>query len=197
MDSKNTKKIVLVMVIISILLLVVVSLAFLFFFQNQEKDDKKVVKTASVSMTYKSTSNVVVLKNLTPMSDEVGKDLREEGSYFDFAVTSNVNDGANIQYEIALTKDKSSTIPDDNIRVYLEKQSSGTYSKVFDPMTFVSSKKKTKVGTPSKSMVLNKVSLSSDKVDNYRLRIWLKEGTVLTEPNPTYAVSVNVYGKAI
>ena len=45
-------------------------------------------------------------------------------------------------------------------------------------------------------MVLDKVKVSSKKVDNYRLRLWVREGAVIADPNATYTVSVKVYGKA-
>ena len=93
-------------------------------------------------------------------------------------------------------KDDSSTISDSDIMDYLEKQTSGTYSKVDEPKEFTPIKKKTELGSPAKSMVLSKFSLSANQVDNYRLRIWVKEGAVITDPNATYKVRVNVYGKA-
>ena len=45
-------------------------------------------------------------------------------------------------------------------------------------------------------MILDQVSLSSDRTVNYRLRLWVREGAIITNPNATYTVKVKVYGKA-
>ncbi|HIR48513.1 MAG TPA: hypothetical protein IAB35_00865 [Candidatus Faecimonas gallistercoris] len=194
--NKKTKNIVLIMVGISVFFIILVVLAFVMFFQEQRKNVKQEVKTSIISMNYKSNTNSLTLTDLTPMSDEKGKVLRKEGSYFDFTISSKLEDDTSIKYEIALIKDKSSTISDDDIMVYLEKQNSGTYAKVDEPKVFTPIKKKSKLGSPAKSMVLNRVSQSSSQVDNYRLRIWVREGATIQNSNATYMLKVNVYAKA-
>lgn len=194
--NKKTKNIVLIMVGISVFFIILVVLAFVMFFQEQRKNVKQEVKTSIISMNYKSNTNSLTLTDLTPMSDEKGKVLRKEGSYFDFTISSKLEDDTSIKYEIALIKDKSSTISDDDIMVYLEKQNSGTYAKVDEPKVFTPIKKKSKLGSPAKSMVLKRVSQSSSQVDNYRLRIWVREGATIQNSNATYMLKVNVYAKA-
>ena len=197
MEAKaKTKNVVIFLVLLSVILVAVIGISFSSFFKKQEKNVKEIVKTGTVSMNYKSEVNGLQLVDLTPIADSVAKENRLEGSYFDFSVSSEFNDDTVVDYEIALIKDQSSTIPDEDVMVYLEKQSSGTYAKVKDPQPFTPIKKKTKLGSPAKSMILDKVSLSSNQVDNYRLRIWVKEGAVITDSNATYKVRVNVYGKA-
>lgn len=195
-SNSKTKNVVIFLVLLSIILILVIVISFSSFFKKQEKNVREIVKTGTVSMNYKSEVNGLQLVDLTPVSDSVAKENRVDGSYFDFSVSSEFDNDSIVDYEITLIKDQSSTIPDEDVMVYLEKQSSGTYAKVKDPQPFTAIKKKTKLGSPVKSMVLDKVSLSSDKVDNYRLRIWVKEGAVITDPSATYKVRVNVYGKA-
>ena len=122
-----------------------------------------------------------------------GKELRDSGTYFDFSISSEVKD--EVQYEIALVKDSSSTIPDEDIVAYLEKQTSGSYAKVNDPRIFTPSMRKSVLGSPAQSMILYKNSLPGSAVENYRLRLWVKEGAVITDPTATYTVEVKVYGK--
>lgn len=195
--SGNTKKILLLLISVSVILILIIIFSFLGFFKEQKKNIKQEVKTSVVSMSYKTTINGLTLTNLKPISVDVGKALRSEGSYFDFAVSSEVDDNSSIQYEIALIKDENSIISDDDIMVYLEKQNSGTYAKVEEPTTFSPVKKKSSLGSPAKSMVLDQVTVSSDQIDNYRLRIWVREGATISNPNDSYSVRVNVYGKAI
>ena len=197
MESKSkTKNVVIIIVMISIILISIISACFFLFFKEQKKNVKQIVKTGVVSLNYKSEVNGLELLSLTPMANDLAKASREEGSYFDFSVSSEVDDNTTVDYEIALIKDESSTIPDNDIMVYLEQQNSGTYSKVKDPKVFTPIKKKSSLGSPAKSMILNEVSLSSDRVDNYRLRIWVREGAIISDSNSTYKVRVNVYGKA-
>lgn len=194
-NNYRTRNVVFIVLGISLILILVVVFAFMMFFREQKQNVNEVVKNSVVTMNYKTSTNEFSLTNLTPMSNESGKDLRDGGSYFDFSVSSKMDEDASVQYEIALIKDDSSTIPDNDIVVYLEKQSSGTYAKVEDPTVFTPIKKKTTLGSPAKSMVLDKVNLSSEKEVNYRLRLWVREGAVV-DPSATYSVKIKVFGQA-
>ncbi len=195
-SNSKTKNVVIFLVLLSIILIAVIITSFTLFFKEQEKNVKEIVKTGTVSMNYKSEVNGLQLSSIVPVANDVAIENRADGSYFDFSVSSDIDGDTVVDYEVSLVKDEGSTISDDDIMVYLEKQTSGTYSKVDNPKEFTPIKKKTKLGSPAKSMVLNKSSLSTSQVDNYRLRIWVKEGAIITDPNATYKVRVNVYGKA-
>lgn len=195
-SNSKTKNVVIFLVLLSIILIAVIITSFTLFFKEQEKNVKEIVKTGTVSMNYKSEVNGLQLSSIVPVANDVAIENRADGSYFDFSVSSDIDGDTVVDYEVSLVKDEGSTISDDDIMVYLEKQTSGTYSKVDNPKEFTPIKKKTKLGSPAKSMVLNKSSLSTSQVDNYRLRIWVKEGAIITDSNATYKVRVNVYGKA-
>ena len=190
------KNVVFIVLGVSVLLVGVLVLAFFMFFQGQKDNITEEVKNGVVSMNYKTTTNEFRLANLTPMNNELGKELRDDGTYFDFSVSSEMDSDTEVSYEIALIKDENSTIPDSDIMVYLEKESSGSYAKVADPEPFTPVKKKTKLGSPSGSMVLKQVSLSDERVDNYRLRIWVREGATVVDPAASFQVKVKVYGDA-
>ena len=190
------KNVVLIVLGISVLLVGVLSLAFFVFFKEQKNNVTEEIKNGVVSMNYKSATNDFRLAKLTPLSNDLGKTLRDEGTYFDFSVSSKMDDDTEVSYEIALIKDETSTILDSDIMVYLEKESSGSYAKVEEPSVFTPIKKKSKLGSPTGSMVLNKVSLSGDRVDNYRLRIWVREGAKVSNPAASFQVKVKVYGDA-
>ena len=145
-------------------------------------------------MTYTENMNGISIQDALPTSDEVGKHLNGKGEYFDFTIKSNVVNSS-ITYEIAAIKDKSSTISDDSIKLYLEKQNSGTYEQVMEPTIFKSITKRSKIGSPKGSMVLYKLNRKKSGTDNYRLRMWIKEDAVV-EMDKSYTVKVNVYGKA-
>ena len=194
-NSYKTKNILFIILGISVILILVVIFSFIMFFKHQNNNVNEVIKNSVVTMNYKTSTADFKLANLTPMSNEVGKALRTEGSYFDFAVSSQLDEDSSVQYEIALIKDSESTISDNDVVIYLEKQNSGSYAKVDDPKIFTPSKKKTSLGSPAKSMVVDKVTLSSEKVVNYRLRMWIREGAVV-DPSGVYSVKVKVFGQA-
>lgn len=194
-NSYKTKNILFIILGISVILILVVIFSFIMFFKHQKNNVNEVIKNSVVTMNYKTSTAEFKLANLTPMSNEVGKALRTEGSYFDFAVSSQLDEDSSVQYEIALIKDSESTISDNDVVIYLEKQNSGSYAKVDDPQIFTPSKKKTSLGSPAKSMVVDKVTLSSEKVVNYRLRMWIREGAVV-DPSGVYSVKVKVFGQA-
>lgn len=197
MEEKNVmKRLIITLVAVSMLIIIVVVVSFMLFFNKQKKVDSAPVNTGTISMTYKASANGIQLTSVQPMSDVLGKDNRVEGSYFDFTVTSSIKGTANVTYEVAVIKDKTSTIPSEYIKVYLEKQHSGTYSKVKEPTVFKASKKKSEIGSPAGSMILTKETVGEDTVDNYRLRVWVAEGAPVLDPTATFTIRVNVYGKA-
>lgn len=195
-NSYKTKNVIFIVLVISIVLLFLIVFAFFCFFRHRENNVDEVVKNGVVTMRYETSSNQFTLSNLTPISDELGKNLREPGRYFDFSVSSEMDSDTSIEYEIALVKDDESTLDDGDVVVYLEKQGAGTYAKVEEPKVFSPIQKKTSLGSPAHSMILDKVTLSSGKEENYRLRLWVREGATV-DTNGIYSVKVQVFGKAL
>ena len=135
------------------------------------------------------------LKNLTPVTDSVAmKDLTDQ-YYFDFFIDVDLKNATYIEYEISVIKnDKECSITNDDIRIYLEKEQSGTYTKVFGPSKFIPLKEDTKLGSLKNSMVLVKNKALKSSKDNYRLRMWLSDQSLLQSGN--YSIDVVVNGKA-
>ena len=98
-----------------------------------------------------------------------------------------------MEYELSLIKNKkTSTISDDDIRIYLEKEESGTYNAVFEPKGFEALKKDNEYGTKAGEMVLVHTKKTKATTDHYRLRMWLKDQSLVN--NGTYEVEINVTG---
>ena len=91
----------------------------------------------------------------------------EEGDYFDFSVDSSLDNAASLEYELSLIKiKKNSTIPDDEVRIYLEQENSGTYTGVFEPKAFEALKKDNEYGTKAGEMVLFHVKKTKASTDH-------------------------------
>ncbi len=199
--SNSSKFIFISVILVAIFVILSLCLSFMAFkkatsdsYKKDPNSDSNGGINSKISMTYTENMNGISIQDALPTSDEVGKHLNGKGEYFDFTIKSNIVNSS-ITYEIAAIKDKSSTISDDSIKLYLEKQNSGTYEQVMEPTIFKPITEKSKVGSPNGSMVLYKLNRKKSGTDNYRLRMWIKEDAVV-EMDKSYTVKVNVYGKA-
>ena len=174
-----------------------VFVGFLFVKYGKEKDVviEKEENGGNIILNYTNNITGLYISKAIPTSDAIGMVASEEGKYFDFAVDTKLDNATSIEYEIAVLKDsKKSTISDDDIRIYLEKEKSGTYTKVFGPAPFKPIKEDSKLGSQSGSMILSSVKTKKSVVDNYRLRLWLSETSSMQSGD--YAVEVVVNGHA-
>lgn len=199
MENKKSvsKKVLLLILLISIIVVLIVVLAFGLFFKSKDNDDRKDYNAGVITMNYSDSTNFKIT-NLIPVTDSVGMNFNEAGTYYDFIVDTKMEDSDEVSYEVAISVNEDETNVDlSNLKVYLEKQESGSYSKVLAPTTFKPLSKSSRFGTPKGAMVLFKNKVVNNSNDNYRLRVWMDEKTV-TVPNTVYTISVNadVYGHA-
>lgn len=193
-NKEYSKKIIISLILVIILVLLVICLSFSAYIKMEQNKQSKDDVKANVSMTYTESTNGISIENASPTSDEVGKKLNGKNEYFDFTVSTKNPKKSKVVYEIAAVKDKSSTISDNDIRIYLEKQVSGTYEEIVKPQPFKPIAKNSKIGSPKGSMLLKKVKTKVSSNDNYRLRMWLSDKANIQDVK-TYAVKINVYGK--
>lgn len=193
-NKEYSKKIIISLILVIILVLLVICLSFSAYIKMEQNKQSKDDVKANVSMTYTESTNGISIENASPTSDEVGKKLNGKNEYFDFTVSTKNPKKSKVVYEISAVKDKNSTISDNDIRIYLEKQVSGTYEEIVKPQPFKPIAKNSKIGSPKGSMLLKKVKTKVSSNDNYRLRMWLSDKANIQDVK-TYAVKINVYGK--
>lgn len=193
-NKEYSKKIIISLILVIILVLLVICLSFSAYIKMEQNKQSKDDVKANVSMTYTESTNGISIENAAPTSDEVGKKLNGKNEYFDFTVSTKNPKKTKVVYEIAAVKDKNSTISDNDIRIYLEKQVSGTYEEIVNPTPFKAIIKDSEIGSPKGSMILKKVKTKVSSNDNYRLRMWLSDKANIQDVK-TYAVKINVYGK--
>lgn len=180
---------------VCLVLIVFVGIIFFLFANREEEVIEKKVKGGNIVLNYTNNITGLNLTQITPTEDSVGMKNDKEGQYFDFTVDIDVDEANSIEYEIAVIKnERISTLSDDDMKIYLEKEESGTYNKVFGPSVYKSLKKDTKLGSPEGSMVLVKEKTTKSLKDNYRLRLWLSSSSVVQTGN--YSVEVVINGKA-
>lgn len=184
-----------ILIIICLILAIFVGFLFVKFGNQKDIVIENEENGGNITLNYTNNITGLYLTKAVPTNDGVGTKLSDEGLYFDFAIDTKLDNATSIDYEISVIKDsKKSTIPDSDIRVYLEKENSGTYTKVFGPSPFKGIKEESKLGSQAGSMILNKITTKKSTVDNYRLRMWLSDSSTLQ--NGDYAVEVVVNGHA-
>lgn len=195
-EEQSSRKTLLIILAVTILVISVISLSFATFQQEYKDDSSNSIATGNISMNYTESINGISIVNAMPTSDVVGKALKGTGEYFDFTINSTIVGNASLQYEIAAVKDSNSTIPNSDIKLYLEQQVSGSYEEVMAPTVFTPINTISEVGSPAGSMILRTVTKDKTSSDNYRLRMWIKEDAQVGQAQ-SYTVKVNVYGKAL
>ena len=126
------------------------------------------------------------------MSDEVGKTLTSEEQYFDFSVKADITGNVVANYEIAAEKVITSTLSDDEVKLYLEKEEGGSYDEVMAPKNFTPLKESTELGTMAGTMLLTSDTLDESGLINYRLRMWVADDTILSDVEKTFEVRVSI-----
>lgn len=85
-------------------------------------DQEKASSQSKLVYQYQPTvdgSQVITLKATRPSTDKEGKKLLTDGNYFHFTIDTSVEKGEEIPYGIVLSKDPSSTLSNELIKVYL------------------------------------------------------------------------------
>lgn len=148
-------------------------------------------------MAYTEPTNGISISNAMPTTDAAGKVLTGTGNVFDFTVSANVTGSATVSYEIAAIKDTGSTLANGEVKLYLEKSTTGTYAQVMAPTVYTPTTSASSIGTPSGAMLLKSGTYTATTSEQYRLRMWIADTTVVGSTAKTFTVKVNVYGKVL
>lgn len=192
--EKITSKFWIVFGTISIILFLIFIIGLVSFSNRKPDIITEEVNGGKVILNYTS-SNIFNVQNYSPITDDVGVKLNQDGMFFDFTVTSKLTKAKKIDYEVSVKKILLNTnIPDKDIKIYLEKEDSGTYNSLFKPKIYSEEKKKTSLGTNKGKMILIKKSSDKSSVDHYRLRTWLSDQSQLNSVN--YSLELDIKAKA-
>lgn len=196
MDKKDSKhNFIILMLVVTILLIGFIVGGFILYSTREKNIVEEEENGADIILNYSSVDSGLQIRKATKVSDSVGMVNLKDGEYFDFSIEVLLDSASSVEYEIAIVKDdENSTIPDSDIKIYLEKEKDGTYTKVFGPSEFVPLKKSSEYGTKKGNMSLIEVKKKNSNADNYRLRMWLSDKSNLNDGS--YSVNVEVHGIA-
>lgn len=199
-NSKNkvSKKLIGWLVVASILVIAIIVVAFVIFNKKENNKKDKYFDSGAVVMTYSENSNIFFIDNMVPLVDDIAKVNNIDGHYYDFTINVDLGDSKAIDYEIGLLiDDEFTTSLPETVKIYLEKQESGTYIPVSEPITFDQLNDYSSYGASVGTKIIAMVSSEESVSHNYRLRMWLADGTVVSpDVVQSFGVAIDVYGKA-
>lgn len=156
----------------------------------------------SVSISFINSENNIIECKALSISDERGKKLTDD-NVFDFSVKSTLAPFTTLDYVVVAEKVESDIDLDyNNVKLYLEKLIDGNYvpASITDiPITFSSNR----FGSRENSVSLEFASIqnisSKDKMfnDNYRLRVWLSDNTIIDDYDKNFQIKVSVFEKIL
>lgn len=191
-----SKKMWFIIVGIVLVVVAIIVIAAMVFYNQPSDVEIDELNGGEVSLTYTDDENVFTISGAQMMSDTDGMNQDAVDKYFDFTVSTDISNANNIEYSIILVKDeKNSTALNENIKIYLEKQNSGSFEKVFGPEVFDANIKE---GTyEGDAMTILKATKKNSTKDNYRLRMWLAvDSQVNAGDIQNFTVKIIVDGKA-
>ena len=198
----DIKILILVMLIISLVLLVS-GITFALYSNLLTGTTSNVINTGTLYFTYTEgdfVTNGIKIDNAFPISDDIGKSLIGDNKYFDFVVNGETTIG-DIDYEIVVLKEDSSTLQDKYVKIYLTDITSGTEI----PSDIVLNEEKVKTyeelqsstKQSGKIVYLGKVKNNTFNYQRkFRLRMWMSDNVTMEDDifGKSFSVKVNVLG---
>lgn len=208
MIQTESKQIILSIVGISILIIAFVGVSYAAYNSFISDSNSNMISTGTISLSFNNQSKSVSMNSMMPMSDEVGKNLTGDGNVYDFVVRTNLAPHTTLNYEISAVKLKTDTemLSDDSVKLYLQKYDLNQYVDTpitsipqhFNALTedsFLGSKKGTMIlysGTFS-----NTSDEAKDLSENFRLRMWVAQNTIIDSVSRNFNIKLNVTAKVI
>lgn len=193
--KESNGKLFVIIICLFIFIIMIIGISVATFTYTKEKDSVNTISTGNIYLNYTEENNGINITNAYPMSDEAGKVLTNEDQYFDFTVEASISGNVVASYEVSAEKEASSTLDNDEVKLYLEKKVNNTYQEVMAPKNFTPLKESTDLGTMAGSMLLDSGTVSKSSTINYRLRMWVADTTILDNLEKSFSVRVSIKAK--
>ena len=195
LKKESNSKIFIIVICLLIFIIMVIGVSMATFTYTKENKSINTISTGNIYLNYTEDTNGINITNAYPMADEVGKTLTKEDQYFDFTVEASISGDVVASYEVSAEKETSSTLDNDEVKLYLEKKVNNTYQEVMAPKNFTPLKESTDLGTMAGSMLLDSGTVSKSSTVNYRLRMWVSDTTILDNLEKSFGVRVSIKAK--
>ena len=203
-SKKNLFLLILLLLILVILIIGVTYQVYLYTTSGKSlineifgRGNPDVFHNGTVTVVYTEGENDITIENAIPMTDDAGMKLSSPDQLMDFTVSVDITKSSTVSCEIAAEKDSSSTISNDDIKLYIQRSiNKPTYEEeVLMPTHYVPLKEDDDYGVPSGSMVIDQFSISKSIKYYYRLRMWLDSHYQLSGEYKFFKIKINVYSK--
>lgn len=191
-EEKNGK-LYFILIALLLIVLLVIGISAVAVTVTKKGDKVNTITTGNISLDYTEDNNGITITNAMPTTDATGKTLSKNNEYFDFNVISTISGSANITYEISAVKSSNSTLDNNDVKLYLEKNQSGKYVEVMEPTKFKPLTSKSDIGSEKGTMILYKETVNKTTTDNYRLRMWLSDKAKVDNISRTFTVQVAIH----
>ena len=201
MKGNKSKQILFSVFGILSLLVITIGVTYAVFSYTKEGTTDNVVTSGTLKFLYTENSaggTGINISEAEPISDTQGKELVGDNNVFDFKVEGTNTGSEVIPYEVTLRKKDTSTMSEDNIKVYLQDGTDQTdlltptlYSKLMQTNIDVGSNIEK---TLYKGEVLGN---TNNYLKTFRLRMWIDENSNQNDINgKSFTATVNVYSNA-
>ena len=187
MKHKSNRIIALIAVFVLVFLIGEISYSYFVY----EKDLVEAqITMGNIQMSFTNTSESLNLVDQLPMSDVLGK---SSNHYIDFTITGST-DSESIKYEIEMVSNSDNTLDDKYVKVYLTDQND---LEIVSPI-LVSDLENAKANN-GKKIYSDIIEANSDGArreysQNYRLRVWIDEDSLLSE-SKQYGFNIYLYAE--
>ena len=120
MENKKRKSTGLLLSILGVISLVLITagVTYAFFSYAKQGEKDNTITTGSITFIYNETGNALTINDALPKSDTIGMG-ENSSSNFEFEVTSTTPSTAYINYIVTAKKSNSSTLPENQVKLYL------------------------------------------------------------------------------
>lgn len=205
-EEINSKNIFLVVILLFLLVVLVIGVTYQIYMYTDKGTnilnkifggDQDIFKNGSVTIVYTEGENKVKIENALPMTDSEGMSIRDNNEIMDFSISVNITKNSNVSYQVVAQKDKESTLPDEAIKIYLQRSIDNTKfdEEVLKPTLFKGVTEENDYGVPLGDMVIDEVTTNKSVTYYYRLRMWLDENYLIDNSYKYFTIKIDVYGK--
>ena len=181
LNKLKENKLILIIFIIGIILIVTGVTYSLYNILFVGKKEQTVV-VGNINFTYNEKTNGLSLNNDDILDNTSG--INQE-KYFDFDISLNSSNNTNITYQIAIEEDKTNTLSNDKIKLYLTDQNN---NKIKEPVNISDLKLDDK---GYRKLYIN--TINQNGTQKYRLRAWVDvdKAYEITNNGGTHSIKLN------
>ena len=180
-NKLKENKLILIIFIIGIILIVTGVTYSLYNILFAGKKEQTVV-VGNINFTYNEKTNGLSLNNDDILDNTSG--INQE-KYFDFDISLNSSNNTNITYQIAIEEDKTNTLSNEKIKLYLTDQNN---NKIKEPVSISDLKLDDK---GYRKLYIN--TINQNGTQKYRLRAWVDvdKAYEITNNGGTHSIKLN------